>query len=105
MRRLTVIAGLMLSVSWAGDNCAKTYEPPELPNVSSLGCRVQLTYEPPNKFYRWHTRVWTKSADGKEWSILYSVREANESNKALKDCDQWMACVNRKIKARKAKRE
>ncbi|MFH1834052.1 MAG: hypothetical protein ABH877_03420 [bacterium] len=41
----------------------------------------------------WYLRVWSRMADGTEWRTLYSVRQPEDLDKILMDCDRWLACV------------
>jgi hypothetical protein len=88
MMRLVLF--LLFSVTViAGDHCADIFAPPNLLVVTKQGCEIKQSDDSRNP-------TMAGTYHKKRWSILYAVREPGEVEKAMKDCAQWMKCVQKK---------
>jgi hypothetical protein len=97
MMRLVLF--LLFSVTViAGDHCADIFAPPNLLVVTKQGCEIKQSDDSrnPTMAGTYRLRVWVEYPNKKRWSILYAVREPGEVEKAMKDCAQWMKCVQKK---------
>ena len=68
---------------------------PDLWPIAKVGCEIrQQDVDAKVIMPGWYVRVFAENQE-KRWSVLFAVRPPNERDKALKDCDEWLTCVNK----------
>jgi hypothetical protein len=88
---LLTLATLSILGLWAADQCSPL--PPEEHLTAPVrGCSITQKASPDLHWYVW---VWTEKANGEKWKQLYSGRNPEELSKAMKDCNEWLSCVEK----------